>query len=122
MGKRALATEIAFLDHFLGIVPSTTGIGHEYSQREASRQAAYQQAEYTSNAEDDTYDNRDGNSQQGGENHLMLSGTGGNLDTRAIVGSSLTIEDARNLAELVPNLFDHFLGSTSDSLHGETTK
>lgn len=62
VGKRTLAAEVALLNHFLGIVPGTTGIGHEDSQRKASSQTTYQQTEHTCHTEDDAYDNRNGNS------------------------------------------------------------
>ena len=41
MGEGALAAEVAFFDHLLGVVPSAAGIGHEDSQREAAGQTAY---------------------------------------------------------------------------------
>ena len=50
MGKGALATEVAFLDILLGVIPSTTGISHEYGKGEAASQTAYEQSEYTSHS------------------------------------------------------------------------
>ena len=54
---RTLATEVAFFDILLGIVPSTTGVGHEDSQYETATLTANEQTENTSNAEDDTRQN-----------------------------------------------------------------
>lgn len=47
----ALPAEITFFDIFLGIVPGTTGVGHEDSQHETGRQAADQKADDARHAE-----------------------------------------------------------------------
>ena len=64
MGKRALATKVAFLDHLLGIVPRTTCIGHKDSKGKAASESAYQQAKDASNAKHATYDDRNGNGEE----------------------------------------------------------
>ena len=60
VSERALATKVAFLDHLLGIIPRTAGIGHEYGEGEATGESANEQTKDTSNTQDATND--DGNS------------------------------------------------------------
>ena len=45
----ALPAEITFFDIFLGIVPCSTGIGHEDSKYKTTTQSANQQSQYTGN-------------------------------------------------------------------------
>ena len=56
MAFGSLTAEMPFLNHLLGIVPSSARVGHEYSQREARGQTANKQAHYTANAEQHAYD------------------------------------------------------------------
>ena len=43
----AFAAEVAFLDIFLGVVPCTAGVGHEYREHEAGRKSSDEQADHT---------------------------------------------------------------------------
>ena len=52
----------------------------------------------------------------------MLSGTGGNLNARAIVGSGLALKYSGNLTELAAHFFNHLLGSTAHGLHCKTAE
>ena len=60
VSKGALATKVTFLNHLLGIVPCTSGIGHEDGEGEATGESTNEQTKDTSNPQDATND--DGNS------------------------------------------------------------
>ena len=122
MGKASLTAEVAFLDILLGIVPSTTGIGHEHSQREAASQTANEQTENTSHTENDTYHDGDEDSEHRGNDHLMLGSTGGDFHTTTVVRCACAFQNTCNLAELTTNLLHHLLGSTAYSLHRHTAE
>ena len=59
MGEGALAAEITLFDILLGIIPGTTGIGHEHGKRETASQTANQQPHHTSHTQDDTHEDGD---------------------------------------------------------------
>ena len=61
MGKRTFTTKIAFLNHFLGIVPCTSGISHKDGKRETASQTADQQSEYTCYTQYDADNDGNGN-------------------------------------------------------------
>ena len=122
MGKRALAAKVAFLDVFLGIVPSSASVGHEDGQREACTETTDKQSQHAGYAKQQASGNGDDDGEHGGNNHLVLSGTCGNLYATAIVGRACALKDTGNLLKLSAHLDDHLLGSATHGFHRQTAE
>ena len=118
----ALAAEVALLDHLLGVVPRTAGIGHEDRQHEARTEAADEQSHHARHAENEAHGHGDDDRQQTRKEHLALRAAGRNLDAAGVVGRTLAREDAPYLAELPPHLLHHALGGASHGVHRQAAE
>ena len=122
MGIGALAAVHARLNVLFGIVPSTTGIGHEHSYAKASSQAADEKPHHATNAQQQPNHKRHKQRQERWQNHLLLRCLRANSHRCRIVWHFSALHDARLLAELPTHLLHHPLGSPANRLHGECTK
>ena len=122
MALGALAAEVALLDHLLGVVPGTAGIGHEDRQHEARTEAADQQAHDARHAEDEADNHRHDDGQQAREEHLTLRPARRDGHAARIVGRTLAREDSLDLAELAPHLLHHALGRAAHGVHRQAAE
>ena len=104
---RVLASEIAFLDEFLRVVPGSAGVGHEHCEHEAGAEASDEKAEHSGHAEHYSDDYRGGYRKEGRAEHLVLGGLGRDFDATLVVGSSFSGQDALDLTELAAHFDDH---------------
>ncbi len=64
VSKGAFTSKVAFFDHLLGIIPSSTSICHKDSEREATGESTDQQTKDTSNTQYATCYNRYSNGKE----------------------------------------------------------
>lgn len=113
----ALAFEVAFFYHLLGVVPCSAGVGHEDGEGEAGGQATSEQTEDAGYAEHQAYYDGDDDGEERGDDHLTLGAAGAYLHTTTIVGRGLAFKDALYLAELTAHFLHHRFGCTSYGAH-----
>ena len=118
----AFASEVAFLDEFLGVVPRATGVGHEHCEHEARAEAAHEQAEHARHAEHEAREHGGGYGQERRHDHFALRAFGGYDDATLVVGFGFAGEDSFNGAELAAHFFYHFLCRTSNGVHRESAE
>ena len=122
MHVAVLAAEVTFLDIFLGIVPGTTGVGHEDGQHEAGTEAADEQAYHARYTEYQSRHDGSHDGQQRGYDHFALSSLGRDGHAAFVVGFGLAGEDALDFAELAAHLLDHVCGGTTYGVHGQSAE
>ena len=117
----ALATMVAALDVLLSIIPSATGVRHEDGEQHARRNGAGEETAEHGRVEA-TDSNRNDHGEQAGKQHLLQSRLGGDGNALVVLGLGLVLHDARNLAELTTDLFDHRVGSLGNGTHGQSSE
>ena len=117
MGIGVLASHMALLDIFLGIVPGSAGIGHEHGKHEACAEAAEEQSEDTGDAQYDSREDRYYDGDERRDEHLVLGRLCRYLHAAAVVRRALPREDALDLAELPAHLQHHLGSGTPDGIH-----
>ena len=122
MALGVLASEMALLDVFLGVVPGSAGVGHEHGQNEACAEAADEKAEHTGDAEHYAHEYRHYYGQKGRAEHLVLGGLGGDLHAALVVGRAFAGEYALDFAELATDLNHHLGGGAAHGVHRESAE
>ena len=117
MRGRTLAAVMAFFDVFLRIVPGTAGVGHEDCQQNAGDERACEQTAERFRPKQKPDQQRNQNSHDARNNHLVKSCGGGNADAGGVIGLRGPFKDAGNLTELAANLFNHLVRRLGDGIH-----
>ena len=113
----------ASFDEFLGIVPGTSGIGHEDGEQEAGDKSPGKEAAQGLDV-DEADREWERNRQSARNEHLPQSRRRADVDAPGVVGLGrrIALSQARDLAELAPYFFDHLVGSPSDGLDRQGCK
>lgn len=117
-----LPAQIASLDVLLGVIPSTTGVGHHNSQSKTSYSRTSQHTGYTLDAQDQTNYQRSYYSQDCRRNHFLLSRLGAEVYAAGVVRHSSTFHQARDFLELTAYFLNNALCSSTYRLHAEGSK
>ena len=120
MHVRAFPAQIAFLDKFLCIVPSTTRIGHGQRQQDTPQQGAAEHTAQRRRPEQKPHHHWCTHSQHAGRNHPLQGRCGGNFDTPIGIRLCGTFHQSWDFFELPPNLADHVKGRITHRRHRHT--
>ena len=129
VGVGSFPSVVAIFNVLLGIVPSTTGIGHEEGKEDTAEEGSDEGAGEsfgsglgsfgTNEIETESHDDGCANSEEGGADHALGGGFGGDVDAAVTVGFHGAFEDARFGGELTTDFLDHTARSFADGVHGE---
>ena len=124
MNIRSFPLQLGFrggpLDVLLGVVPSSSGVGHGNGELDGGDEGSDEEA-------GDSLDSEEGSGEEGGEHdhgsggdHLPKGGDSGDLDAGIVVGAlgGVLVKKVGLLVELPGDLHDHLHGGEADGLHG----
>jgi len=116
----AVNLDLALLDVLLGVIPSATSVGGGDSQLDGRGDGTGKKTRDTSVAEEDTSEDRGHHDEDGGKDHFLEGGLGGDVNASGVVGldTGLALEEVWILVELSLDFLDHFVGGETDGLHG----
>lgn len=109
------SSEKTSLDVFLGVIPSTTGVGGGEGNLDSRDNGTGKEARGELVAEEESSEERRHNDNSTGGNHLSEGSVGGDGDALLVVGLGTSL-DERNLSS---DLSNHVLSGFSDSRHGQ---
>jgi hypothetical protein len=120
-----LVDESAGLDVLLGIVPSTTGVGHGDGELDTRQDGSWEDTGNDLRVEDDSHNDWGEDDEATWGNHFSDRSLSGDTDTSLVVWLELTVSDSKVkdilpfVLELSSDLSDHLVGSSTDGFHGK---
>mmetsp|Transcript_12765 Transcript_12765/g.28758 ORF Transcript_12765/g.28758 Transcript_12765/m.28758 type:complete len:643 (+) Transcript_12765:1150-3078(+) len=108
----------------LGIVPSSSRVGHTNGQLHGSNKGTYEKARHGGNSKEDSSQERGEDHHGTGRNHLAQTGLGGDSDAGIVIRTFrwVGIQKVGLFVKLTLHLQDHGHGCLSDTLHGQGGK
>mmetsp|Transcript_23491 Transcript_23491/g.41781 ORF Transcript_23491/g.41781 Transcript_23491/m.41781 type:complete len:667 (-) Transcript_23491:134-2134(-) len=106
------------LNVLLGVVPSTTSVGHGNSELNTRNERAGKNTSKALSAEESTNNDGGEHDKGTGGNHLGNSGLGGDGNATLVVGAGSSLHETGNGLELATDLLNHGEGGLTDRLHG----
>ena len=111
--------EVARLDVLLGVVPRAAAVVEDGGEEDAGDRADHQEAGDGLVAEEDADEDRRGDRDDAGGDHLPQGGLGGDVDDPGVVRALGVVHDPGHLAELAADLDDDRLGRLAHRADGE---
>jgi len=108
---------LSFLDVLLRVVPRRAAARHLNRQEQPGHDRAEEHSAEGAWAEEKTDRDRRHDRDDAGDDHLPLRSGGHDPDRGAVLGPARALEDALDLAELAPHLFDHETAGSPDGEH-----
>ena len=120
MSRRALATEVAFLDELFRIVPSAARRSHGDGHEKSGDDGAHENAAENDRSEAGNGGHADHKNyrKKGGNDHLAKRGLGDDVHTRSVIRLVLVGEDPGFGGDLPTHLADHRAGGHAHGVHG----
>src|SRR3546814_18123812 len=107
VGRRSLATVVAVLDQLLGVVPGTTSVGEEDRHQGAGPDRAGEEAGQWPDTETEPDSDRRQDRQDAGCGQLAQGVLGDDVDDLAIFGTTRSLPDSGNPADMTAYPIDH---------------
>mmetsp|Transcript_6763 Transcript_6763/g.22192 ORF Transcript_6763/g.22192 Transcript_6763/m.22192 type:complete len:577 (+) Transcript_6763:629-2359(+) len=117
-----LATIGVFVfDVLLGVIPSTTGVGHHHRKHETRGDGATEETTEALGTNQETNGDRGHDSQDARDQHFVDGRLGAHLHARHVVAldTFLAFEETRDVTELALDFDDNSAGSLAHGEHGE---
>ena len=123
VGIGSLATASSLnLNVLFAVVPGSTGVAHHDSKHHSAADASSKHANKASGSDEESDDKGGQDSPESGEDHLLDTALGRDLDALGAVGLRLALHQSRNVAELAPDLDDDGSGGLLHTKHGQSSE
>ena len=118
MGVRPLSAVRTGFDVLLGVVPGSTGVGHEQRHQHTHERCAGQQAAQRLDPQESADQHRRDHGRDAGQDHLAQRSACGDVHAPRAVGLGGAFHETGDFTELAAHLFHHVARGSADGGHG----